>query len=175
MIRPATPLAILAAALAAGCATYKHPELSVAEVKLKEETEAGYVLEFILDTRNDNPEPLPLRDVRYSLDLNGRQVFHGVRSAQATLRRFGTQQIALPAAVAREAGAPTPTGTVDYVLRGDLSYITPGQIAQVLFDARVRRPRVSFREAGRLDLSPSAQPAAPAPSPAPPAAGGSPP
>lgn len=142
----------LAAALFTGCSRYKHPGLSVAEVKMTEETASGYVLEFVLDTRNDNPEPLPLREVRYSLTLEGREVFSGVRSAQATLRRFGTQRISLPAAVPLEPGATPPRGVVRYGLDGELSYVTPGQIARILFDTRVRRPRVGFHERGELDL-----------------------
>ncbi len=144
--------AVAPCALLGACSSYKAPELSVAEVRLKDETPSGYVLEFDLDTRNDNSEPLPLREVRYSLTLDGRPVFTGVRSAQATLRRFGTQRISLPAAVALEPGESPPDGVIGYALVGELSYVTPGQIARILFDTRVRRPRVSFRKQGELDL-----------------------
>ncbi len=157
LTRPAALALAVLGALLTGCSRYKHPELSVAEVKLTEETASGYVLEFVLDTRNDNPEPLPLREVRYSLAIDGREVFSGVRSAQATLRRYGTQRISLPAAVALEPGAAPPRGVVRYALDGELSYVTPGQIARILFDTRVRRPRLGFHERGELDLGESSR------------------
>ena len=44
-------------------------------------------------------------------------------------------------------------------IEGTLAYATPGQIAEVLFDLRVRRPSVRFSESGTVDLGTGAPPA----------------
>lgn len=147
----ALPILVAAVALA-GCAPYKPPGLRVASVALADQSSAGYVLRFRLDARNDNPEPLPLREVRYALRLDGREVFRGVRGAEATLRRFGTQLIDLPAAVPVAEGGTPPAGVVRYELEGTLIYVTPGRLGQVFFDTGVARPTLEFRQRGELDL-----------------------
>ena len=132
-----------------GCSTYSAPGLRVSQVRVAERTEAGVVLDFALEATNRNEVELPLREVRYSVSLDGKEVFRGVRSPEASLRRLGTQTIHVPAVVpAADAGARTAR----YVLAGELGYITPGQFAQVLFDIKVRRPNVAFREEGDVEL-----------------------
>lgn len=149
-----TLLAASVAAGLAGCSGHTAPTLSVAGSRLVQATPGGYVVAFDIDAQNANEVELPLREVRYSLTLDGREVFSGVRSPEATLRRLGTQRFTIPASVALEPGQAPPTGPTPYVLEGHLAYIAPGQIAQVLFDIRVRRPTVRFREEGVLDLGP---------------------
>lgn len=146
-------VALAPAVMLAGCAAYKPPDLGVATVALADQSPAGYVLRFRLDARNDNPEPLPLREVRYALRLDGREVFRGVRGAEATLRRFGTQVIDLPAAVPVAPGEGPPAGVVRYELQGTLIYVTPGRLGQLFFDTGVARPTLDFRRRGELDLS----------------------
>lgn len=151
--RVTCPAVLLCACLClVGCATYKDPQLSVAEARATERTPDGTAVLFTIDAKNDNDEPLPLREVQYRLELNGRAVFSGVRSAEATLRRRGVQQFTLPASVS-SAGDAAPSGPSRYVLSGVLYYITPGQLAETLFDAGVRTPSVSFRLDGEVDLS----------------------
>lgn len=154
MIRRAIPAALLLSALLAqvGCSTFRDPQLAVAEARATERTPDGTAVLFTLDAKNDNDEPLPLREVEYRLELNGRQVFTGTRSAEATLRRRGTQQFTLPASISM-AGESVAPGPSRYVLSGVLYYITPGQFAETLFDAGVRKPSVSFRFDGEVDLS----------------------
>jgi hypothetical protein len=150
-----------------GCSSYRAPALEVSRIRLVEETPAGLVLNFDIDARNDNEIELPLREVRYTVRLHGAPgsadtvVFSGIRSPEATLRRRGTQRITFPAAIAIDVPqAPAtsgsadqrPTGIVRYTVEGELRYITPGQIAQILFDLNLRRPRVHFRDEGMLDL-----------------------
>jgi hypothetical protein len=169
MLRPA--IAIVAAALAAaqlgGCTTYRAPALQISQIRMVEETPAGLVLNFDIDAFNANEIELPLREVRYTVRLHGADgdtaVFSGVRSPEATLRRLGTQRISFPAAVAiddqqRGAADRRPTGIVRYTLEGELRYITPGQIAQILFDLSIRRPRVWFSDEGMVDLGPPPSP-----------------
>lgn len=132
----------------AGCSAYEAPELRVVSVGVSERSAEAVVLRVVIDAENANDVALPLRDVEYEVEVGdggeGR-VFRGVRSAEATLRRFGTQQIEVPAVVA--AGSWPGEGT-PYVIRGRLRYTTPGEIAQILFDAGVRRPEVSFEGRG---------------------------
>ena len=89
--------------------------------------------------------------MRYALRLNGQRVFSGTRSAEATVRRLGTQQFTLPAAIDL-AEFDMPEGDVQYELSGSVVYVTPGEIAQLLFDAGVRKPRSSFQQTGVLDF-----------------------
>lgn len=149
----------------AGCTSYAPPTLSVAGVAVTERTEMGLVLEFTLDAQNVNSVALPLREMRYTLELDGREVFRGYRSPEATLRRYGRQYLRVPVAIALEPGQAPPSGSVRYRLDGTLTYIVPGEIAQVLFEADVRRPRVRFSETGTLELGEGGEGAAPPASP----------
>lgn len=162
--------AMLVGAFFAGCSSYRAPVLSIADARIIDATPEGAAIVFTLDARNDNTEALPLREVRYSLELGGKRVFTGVRSAEATLRRRGTQQLKLPAAIPAETLARVTRandGEVSYRLRGTITYITPGALAEVLFDTGVRRPKVSFAGQGKLDLNAPPR-ATPPPPPAPP-------
>lgn len=155
------PILGTVAAVCGGCSWYHAPDLDVVTVQRAQETEEGMVLSFGLDATNENEVALPLKMVRYSLELEGRRVFSGRRSAEATLRRKGTQRIFLPAAVDWEkVGGTPPAGDVPYRLSGELSYVTPGQLAEILFDTGVRRPSVHFSEAGVIAFSPEADGAA---------------
>jgi hypothetical protein len=145
--------------LATGCTSYAPPKLTVTRAYVSEESIEGVVITFNLDALNANQVELPLHEVRYTLSINGQPVFYGVRSPEATLRRLGTQQIRFPAVVRIDPGQPRPSGTVSYDIEGTLSYSTPGQIAEVLFDLRVRRPSVRFSESGTVDLGTGAPPA----------------
>jgi hypothetical protein len=79
-------------------------------------------------------------------------VFSGLRSAQATVSRYGTQTFTLPAAIPVSSGA-AGTGTEPYVLHGTLKYLVAGALAETLFDIHVLRPSTDFRGAGVVDLS----------------------
>lgn len=147
----------LAGALLAGCSTYDAPTLSVVDARITQETDAGVVIDFGLDASNTNEFEVPLERVSYTLRLDGRRVFTGTRSAEATVRRLGTQRVTLPAAIDL-AKFELPTGDVPYELSGSVVYVTPGEIAELLFDAGVRRPKAKFRHRGTLDFSDSASP-----------------
>jgi hypothetical protein len=53
-----------------------------------------------------------------------------------------------------------------YSVNGTLEYVTPGDIAQILLDTGVRKPKVTFGGAGELALA-SPNPAASGPAVAP--------
>ncbi len=135
-----------------GCSTYSAPALRVAKVEVGEQTSDGLVLRFAIDADNRNDIELPLREVNYTLRLDGKDVFTGVRSPEASLRRLGTQRIVFPAVVPLGPGVAAPSGLVRFEIAGNLEYTTPGQVAEILFDAGLRRPSVSFRDAGEIDL-----------------------
>ena len=152
-MRPTSPTLIpLATLLLAGCSAYDAPKIDIVGARITQETAQGVVLDFTLDATNTNEVDLPLERVRYALRLNGQRVFSGTRSAEATVRRLGTQQFMLPAAIDL-AEFDMPEGDVEYELSGSVVYVTPGEIAQILFDAGVRKPRSSFRQSGTLDFS----------------------
>jgi LEA14-like dessication related protein len=136
--------------LLTACSSYSAPKLSLAEAKVTERTDQGLVLQFTLNGENSNEVPLPLRQARYSVYLDGKKVFTGYRSPEATLRRFGVQPLQLPAAFSL---AQAPQGLSHFRIEGELSYVTPGEIAQILFDASVRRPTVGFSAQGTVDLN----------------------
>jgi hypothetical protein len=154
------PAMLLSALLSVGgCTSYAPPKLTVTRAYVAQESDAGVVVAFNLDATNTNSIELPLREVRYTLLINGEPVFYGVRSPEATLRRLGTQPISFPAVIRVDPGHPRPTGAAHYDIDGTLTYSTPGQLADVLFDLKFRRPKVSFHESGTVDLGTGAPPA----------------
>src|SRR5262245_59188872 len=108
-----------------GCTSYAPPTLSVASATLTERTESGMVLEFTLTAQNKNSVALPLKEMRYRLELDGREVFRGYRSPEATLRRYGQQVLKVPAAITLGPDQPPPSGLVKYRLEGTLTYVVP--------------------------------------------------
>mgnify|MGYP001272880491 CR=1 FL=1 len=149
------PLACSLLALAfalVGCSGARAPSLSVSEVYVVERTSEGVAVEFVLDAENPNTVELPLRQVFYSLSVDGRRVFSGERSAEATLRRDGSQQIRLPAVVPLGTGEATLRGARPYRLHGTLRYVTPGAFAEAMFEAGLNRPSVSFSDSGTIDF-----------------------
>lgn len=146
----ASALLLLATGLAGvGCSTVETPQLTVVDARITEETDEGVMIEFTLEGVNENPQELPLREVTYTLSVDGRRVFSGQRSAEATLRRLGNQRFLLPAVVPASAEVgPLPGST--YRVSGQAVYLAPGAIAELLFDSGVRRPRVSFSGTGTI-------------------------
>ncbi len=115
-------------------------------MELSERTAEAHVLMFTVEGENPNREAMPLRTVRYSLAVDGRRVFQGDRSAQATLPPFGKQRFEVPAVVL----GPYSYEGVSYRFGGTVEYLEPGTIAEILFDSNVRRSRGGFEERGRL-------------------------
>lgn len=157
--------AALTAFAVAACSPYKAPTLTVADAKATQETDAGLALAFTLDARNENNVALPLREVRYELDISDsdqdsslKRVFTGIRSPEASIRRLGEQPVVLPTVIRlRDENGnplPRPVGIHAFRLWTKLTYITPGALAEVLFDTGVRRPDVTITQTGRLDFGP---------------------
>lgn len=134
-----------------GCSGYSAPELTVTRVQVKERSPQATVLAITIDAENVNDVSLPLRGLEYEVVLDGKMVFSGRRSPESTLRRFGTQQIVVPAVV--RADQMPAGGATAYTVRGTLRYTTPGELARILFDTGVERPSTDFESRGTADLS----------------------
>jgi hypothetical protein len=129
------------------------------------QSDEGYVLTFTLLGENPNKSPLPLRQVSYSLSLDGKHVFQGTRSAQATLPAKGSQALTLPVSIPNDVGAgkgaegagadePPPAGAkAKYRIAGSIEYQLPGSIAELLFDSQIRRPKAGFGESGVFEFT----------------------
>jgi hypothetical protein len=145
--------ALLALGLAGGCSSYRDPAIVVSETRLIETTDEAAAVGFALDLRNPNDEPLKLLQFEYDLLVNGVSAYSGIRSAQATLAANGARRLEVPAVIRfDDVDAAAPPATLHYRLRGTLQYVTPGEIAQVLFDTGVRKPRAGFTAEGDLAL-----------------------
>ncbi|MCC6320849.1 MAG: LEA type 2 family protein [Phycisphaerales bacterium] len=143
----------VASGLLVGCTSVTSPKLTVASAAVGQRSAEGLELAFAIDGENSNDTGLPLRTVKYTVELGGERVFEGTRSPEATLRRMGVQRFVLPAVV-KLADHPelASGGRVPYRVSGEVTYVAPGQIAELLFDAGVRVPTTSFSDSGELDL-----------------------
>jgi hypothetical protein len=134
--------------LMAGCWSTPAPTLDVARVRAGDRTGDGSLIEIEVQASSTAEEALPLTEIEYVLTLDGREVFRGVRSPEATIRRFGVQRLTLPAVV---PGGVAVAGA--YSVRGTLTYIEPGTITEVLFDLGVRTPTVDFAGSGTVSAT----------------------
>lgn len=150
---PTTRIAGLALTLAlVGCGATP-PALRVVDARMVERTDEGTLLVFTLEGENPNAVGLPLREVRYSLALDGERVFEGTRTAEATLPRRGVQRFELPAPI--PAGEGGLRGVSRYRLAGTVWYIEEGQtLAELMFDLRLRQPSVMFADEGEIEFTP---------------------
>lgn len=109
---------------------------------------AGETLTLLVRVENPNrATALPLGRVRYRVEAEGVPALEAVRSGEASLPAGGAVTLALP--VPAPAGVPA-SGL--YRVSGTVEYIVPGALAEILFDADIRRPRVGFSESGRFTV-----------------------
>jgi LEA14-like dessication related protein len=150
----------LGALLLSGCSGYRVPAITVTEVAFTEVTDDAVSVAFVLDIRNPNDEALQLHEFRYTLAVDGKQVYAGRRAPDATLSAAATQQTTLPAVIPNHrlgwTAEARPT-QARYALSGKLVYLVPSTFAKILFDSGVRRPRASFSKRGQLAFA-SAEP-----------------
>jgi len=142
---------LLVAAALTGCSGVKAPRVELRDVSIGEVSDEGFVLDFALDLNNPNTETLDLYEFEYVVTVNGRRLYTGRRSAQAALSPGGGQTVAVPAVVTfGDLGVDHVPDSLDYALNGSLWYVTPDELAQILFDSGVNRPNVGFTFTGRL-------------------------
>lgn len=130
-----------------GCAFYRGPEVEVVSASRRETTPEAAGLEVVLELQNPNDEPLKLLEIHYDVRLDGGATFSGRRAARSTLPPRARQVVVLPA-VARGDGAAALGESA--AIHGTLRYVTPGKIAEVLFDVGLRRPKTGFKGNVRL-------------------------
>lgn len=143
----------------AGCTNFKPPSIELSNVRLVERTDEAAAFHFDLVLENPNDEPIELREFRYELSLDDGQVYQGRRAAFSTLHPSAVDdlslEMSLPAVVRFDQldGAALPDDLA-YQLSGTLLYLTTGELAEILLDTGVKKPRVRFAMSGRLDLHP---------------------
>ncbi len=137
-----------------GCSLqYRAPTLRVVDAEVTERTDAGVVIAFTVEGENPNSFELPLVHVNYALSLDGKRVFVGERLAEATLPSNGVQRVHLPAAIPTDRWSPAKaTAETPYRLTATMVYLTPGTLAEILFDVGVRKPSVSLAASGALHV-----------------------
>ncbi len=121
---------------AAGCST-AGPTVELSDVRVADETAGATQLAIGLTVSNPSDEPLRLLTYEYRVRVDGRRWYTGRWSAQQTLQPGATATATIPAA------GPPPSGSKVSV-RGRLRYVRPGEIAEVLLDTGLRRPKASF-------------------------------
>lgn len=127
-----------------GCASRPAPRAVADDVAVRAAGPSGTVLDVSVRAANFGPEPLPLTTVRYRLYVDGRAVFEGTRSAEATLSRFGERTLILPAVTTEPVG-----GT--WRAEGTIEYVPAGPFARALTELGLARRRVRFEGSGTLE------------------------
>lgn len=150
-------LLLLACLALAGCTGYRAPSIKVAGAQFIEQTDEAVTLRFDLDLENPNTETLELRQFDYRVSIDGRRAYTGRRAAEASLAAGMTKRLTVPAVLrfdemGWDAGARP--AEVTYGLSGSLLYVTPGEIAEILLDTGVRKPRARFSGKGKAALAP---------------------
>jgi len=151
-----TTIAVSLLALTGGCSPYRDPAIAINSAKLADKSDEALALQFTLDLNNPNSDPLKLSQFEYDVSINGVKAYSGLRSAQATLASSTQRQLQIPAIIRYDTMGWTPGSSLPPSVRfdvvGRLQYLTPGDIAQVLFDTGVRRPKAHFSGSGEVDL-----------------------
>jgi len=137
------------------------PSFTLDRVVLDETSEDADKLDFILTGANPTKNPYPLREVNYTVRIDGRVVFRGVRSAQTTLPPNDSHDFRVPAPIPRGEAGPLAGRQVRYEIFGAVAYLPPGPIAEILYDLGVQRRTVRFRDEGVLETPAAEQPPAP--------------
>ena len=141
--------------LLSGCSRFHAPSVAVKDVALTEATDEALAIAFVMDLANPNTAAVPLHEFRYTLAIDGKEVYAGRRAGGVTLSAVDSRQVSLPAIVPYDkVGWTTATlpATVDYTFTGKLQYNAPNRLAEVLFDTGTRRPKVAFAGSGTLQL-----------------------
>ena len=126
--------------LPAACATTSPPQLRLVDTRIEQQTADGAVVMLQVEATNPNPYSIALGVVEYALAVDGRTVSRGVRDAQRTLQRFGSQTLFLP------AGVPAPFSIEGRPCRaaGEVIYVPPSALARTLLDMEVSVTKSNF-------------------------------
>lgn len=139
--------------LVGGCSKAMAPSFRAVGVREIQQSNERSIIEFSIEASNPNKEPIPLRQIHYAVELDGVEVFRGVRSPEITLHTYSSQMFTLPAVIPMDA--LSGNGEVSYALLGSAQYIPPGRLAEVLFDAELKVPEVSMNLTGTINTGSS--------------------
>ena len=149
-------LVLASLAVLTGCSSYRAPRITLGSVSVAEITDEALALQINLDLQNPNTTALGLDELRYTITVDGTLAFVGRRAAGRTLSSLETRRLTLPGVIDFETIGWSPSSgprQVRYTVRGSLWYQTPSEIAQLLFDTGMRRPKVRFGIDGQLTLT----------------------
>ena len=150
------PIAFLAAM--SGCSGFREPVITIVDAQVTERSDIAIGLGLRLDLANSNNEPVELFEFTYAITINGAGTYRGKWSASATLPANGSRQLVIPAVVRYDQLGWTENSMpaeARFDVSGSLLYIAPGDIAEILFDTGVRKPKVSFNGQGILRIAES--------------------
>jgi hypothetical protein len=121
----------------------------------------GYLID--LDIENAGTKDIPLERFDYVFEVPGVGRFDGRWSAFLTLPPKSVRRFTIPASMVVPADIGeqiAPETDVPWYLEGSLRYQSSGFLAQLLFDAGIRRPAAPFSGSGtfRLERSPQTVP-----------------
>lgn len=151
---------------ATGCFGTDPPAATLLDGRFVERTAEASLVTIDLGFQNFESDPLPLVDITYVIEVNGRRVNSSRLAAQATIPPMGTQQVRVPAVIPHAALETVPTGTYVVAISGSVTYIPPGAFTEALFDLGVRVPSVRFIAASDIEFPPiEATPLPPPPTP----------
>lgn len=137
--------------LLGGCSKALPPTFRAVGVREVGQENDRSVIEFLVEATNPNKEPIPMRQIAYRVELDGVEVFSGVRNPETTLHTYSSHVFVLPAVL--PLGAMSDSSEINYAILGSALYIPPGRLAEVLFDAEVKVPEAIIELSGTIDLS----------------------
>jgi hypothetical protein len=144
------------AAILGGCSTYRQPAIQVQDARVTEQSDEAIAIGFELLVENPIKEPLKLLDLDYRLWVDGREVHGGRRSAESTLGGSSKHTITIPAVAPFNeldwTSASLPS-EVTCRIEGTVTYLTPGEIALILFESGVWRPSSGFSHKARIRIT----------------------
>lgn len=131
-----------------GCRAGQSPRFELVSARTIETTNEGVLVELSVLGENPTDQVVLLREARYAVEVEGAGTFRSARSPEVTLPRYGRVTMTLPVAL---KGSGLDVSGKQVSLRGQVLYLEPGALAEVLFDARLRRPSVSVQGSAVVD------------------------
>ncbi len=141
---------VAASSMMIGCSSVRAPRFETLGVREVEQTDTRAVYAFKVKATNPNKEPIPLREVSYTVSLGQGYTFSGVRSPETTLHTYGEHTFELPAVF--EIPPANRSGLLDYTLNGSAKYVKPGKLAEVMFESKFSVPKAPFTLRGQVNF-----------------------
>ena len=144
-LRRAAGLAV-AAAVAAGCVTFRKPAISFDGVAVSDVGREGASLDVELGVTNPNGYRLGVRQLTYRLSIDGAPAGEGAIDTAVSIPAGGSAVVRLPLKV---SFAPLKTRAFELALPGGIAYAVEGEVVFTTPLGAVRRP---YRHEDRLTL-----------------------